>query len=297
MKTSNLILILIVVTNLTVGSVAAGVIDHANKDKTLPINLNPDLYTQDIDASCNIYNPYPTDDETVKYIGKCVSGYAEGKGTVVWYKNGEFYQKCTGIFHHGKIDGKVRIEEESFVFVGNVKDSINNGPGAMTFTSGDKFVGNFLNGEKSGKGVYTWSTGGKYIGNYLNDEANGKGEYIGDDGKHYIGEYVNGSLHGSGKLTRANGEIYTGDFKKNAYSGQGTLIWPNGDRYIGSFLEGYRNGHGTFYYVNGDTFEGEWVYNKTIGVGTYTWSDGYYNKCIWKKDECEKLISKGTIKK
>ena len=37
---------------------------------------------------CKVWNPKPQPEETVEWTGPCVDGYADGEGSLRWYKSG-----------------------------------------------------------------------------------------------------------------------------------------------------------------------------------------------------------------
>lgn len=66
-------------------------------------------WIKDENTGIYLWNPYPTDNESISWSGSYVQDgdyrYAEGVGTVTWYKNGELNGFEEGTFEHGKPHG------------------------------------------------------------------------------------------------------------------------------------------------------------------------------------------------
>ena len=45
-----------------------------------------------------IYNPQPKENETVKWSGNCVNGYADGSGKLEWFINMELIEVYEGAY-------------------------------------------------------------------------------------------------------------------------------------------------------------------------------------------------------
>ena len=66
-------------------------------------------WIKDENTGIYLWNPYPTDNESISWSGSYVQDgdyrYAEGFGTVTWYKNGKLNGIEEGSFEHGKPHG------------------------------------------------------------------------------------------------------------------------------------------------------------------------------------------------
>lgn len=90
-------------------------------------------------VDCKVWNPYPEPDETISYNGKCKGGIANGKGTLIWKKNGETTSIYEGHFVNGRRHGEGKV-----IWKGGL-------------ASGDDwYVGDFLNGSITGFGEKTY---------------------------------------------------------------------------------------------------------------------------------------------
>ncbi len=45
-------------------------------------------WIMDRNTGCKVRNPYLYPDRQLEWSGKCVNGFAEGNGTISWYKDG-----------------------------------------------------------------------------------------------------------------------------------------------------------------------------------------------------------------
>jgi len=91
---------------------------------------------------CRVWNPFPEPDETIKWEGPCVNGFAHGRGTLRWYSAGKLLETDQGEFKDGRL----------------------NGFAVLTFTSGRKFEGNFVDQKPQGQGTLSEANGEVYSG-------------------------------------------------------------------------------------------------------------------------------------
>lgn len=130
---------------------------------------------------CKVHNPFPRQNETVTWSGKCEQGYAYGEGIANWYEYDERYAKETGFMMKGKLEGYVVTE----------------------FLKGDQFLegyqGDIVEGNRQGYGTYTYSDGSIYAGQFKNNKQTGYGKLFLSFKRQYainrwqkqnIGEYV-----------------------------------------------------------------------------------------------------------
>lgn len=66
-------------------------------------------WIQDMDSGAYLWNPEPQDGESVRWSGGVVRDgdnlYAQGPGTLTWYKNGQVIQRDEGAFERGRHHG------------------------------------------------------------------------------------------------------------------------------------------------------------------------------------------------
>jgi hypothetical protein len=112
-------------------------------------------------TGCKVVNSQPLPNETIEFIGNCSNGFANGKGVVTWYKDGNFNQRTEAIYING----------------------VRNGFGYTEYQSGDKYVGDFKDNKQHGQGTYThMRSGNKYVGEHKNDKRNGQGTLYSSNG-------------------------------------------------------------------------------------------------------------------
>lgn len=193
----------------------------------------------DPQTECRVWNAYPVSNEQVSWQGKCVDGYAEGKGVLRWILAGKPTKKMyEGDMKHGKMNGR----------------------GKLTFTNGDTYLGEFKDGERNGRGKQTWYNKNTYDGTWKDGLPDGKGTYEWYGGNSYTGDWVKGKQHGKGKFTFANNNSYEGDFRDGLMNGQGRFRWANGNVYRGEFKNEMPDGPGSYtVYNSGELFMGHWV--------------------------------------
>lgn len=119
-------------------------------------------WIEDPRNGCKVFNNRPETSETITYDGECKNGYADGEGTVVWFKDQIFIQKGEGSWKKGKMNGK----------------------GTYEWSNGDRYLGDFVESRRTGKGVYIRPTGEKYVGDFVNGKFNWfDGTYYSANGK------------------------------------------------------------------------------------------------------------------
>ncbi len=124
---------------------------------------------------CKVWNKLPTPDETVIWEGKCVNGFAEGKGKLTWIDKVNPPEVHEGVWIAGKV----------------------NGFAISTFPGGDRYIGGYVDGEREGWGVYLWKNGTKYVGKFKNGNFSGPGVK-----RNAAGMVVEEGIWASGKLVQ-----------------------------------------------------------------------------------------------
>ncbi len=87
------------------GAVVAGGAAVANE-------ILSDHWIKDMNSGAYVWNPEPQDGESVRWSGDFVeedgNRFAQGRGTLTWYKYGEVIQTDEGVFDHGRHHGQFR---------------------------------------------------------------------------------------------------------------------------------------------------------------------------------------------
>jgi len=79
---------------------------------SLPVLPYHWIYDQN---GCKHYNPKPTDNETLTWTGDCKDGYADGYGTMTWYKNDIKDNTYTATMIKGKQERKNDSNDEAML--------------------------------------------------------------------------------------------------------------------------------------------------------------------------------------
>lgn len=168
-------------------------------------------------------------------------------------------------------------------YTGQLKNSIPNGQGTITYKNGDKYIGQWKNGKHEGKGTYMWKKGNKYQGQFKNNKFDGQGI-----------------------LTYKNGAKYTGQWRNGLMQGKGTMIYENGNKYEGQWSLNFQNGYGKLTDANGNVIsEGQWLNGKYIeeepeyigNFSNYIENDNlnvYFS--LYKNDQKSFIASDGVAK-
>lgn len=133
---------------------------------------------------CKILDTYYSDGVTMEWHGKCVNGKADGHGTLIKYKNGEY---------------------ES-TFEGECKNGIREGQGKFTHKDGSVKEGEFVNAQLTGKGIGYYPEGHKYIGEFINYRKHGNGIFEYPNGAKFEGFFVADQPY-TGKFTDYDGTV------------------------------------------------------------------------------------------
>lgn len=142
----------------------------------------------DTDTGCQVWNPEPSPNESIKWSGACSNNIATGNGTVQWYLNGKPSLRHEGNFREGKLNGK----------------------GVITDVNENRIEGDFVNGKRTGKGIIKWHNGDRYEGDFVDGKLAGKGVFIAISGDRYEGSWVDSRQEGYGELKLKSGRVDRG---------------------------------------------------------------------------------------
>ena len=101
---------------------------------------------------CKIANVYPQEGETVTWTGSCINHFAEGKGVVTWYLNGEVADVFDGQLVQGWAQGLGRLTKKNGVYIGEWKNSLQDGNGMQHMYNGTWYQGQWKQGKPHGHG-------------------------------------------------------------------------------------------------------------------------------------------------
>jgi len=99
---------------------------------------------------CKVWSQNPQPNESVKWSGKCVDGYASGKGKLTWINDGKPADEYVGEMQRGKPHGQGEYKYSyGGIFKGQFKDGLRHGSGTISDRGGKKFIFQYENGEYS----------------------------------------------------------------------------------------------------------------------------------------------------
>lgn len=197
---------------------------------------------------------------------------------------------------------------KSYVWKGNVIDSIANGNGILSvFDAEGEEVNSNVNlfyGASSPEDIITMDDGSRYVGALVDDKMEGFGVLV-KSNEVYIGTFHESKPNGFLKLYRNDKLYYEGYWKDGAFNGEGTLYKEDGSIKTGDWVEGRLSqtlvdvqlpqGHyhgytkdgkpdglGKMNYANGTSYQGKWKTGLWEGEGLYiSGNDSVYG--VWEK--------------
>jgi len=111
-------------------------------------------WVSDSKSGCQVWDPNPQLEESVKWSGSCASGRAEGPGTAQWSKADVPFETDEGEWHDGR---QVKVGKQSWSsgrYEGELADGEPNGHGILTVQK-LRYEGEFRNGKPNGVGTLT----------------------------------------------------------------------------------------------------------------------------------------------
>ena len=118
---------------------------------------------------CKVYNPAPQENETIRWSGDCIDGFANGFGILEWFIGGQLAESYEGDMEAGWAHGRgVLISQKGMRYEGSWKKSVQNGYGTASSTDGSSYEGDWLDGKPHGRGTYTHPNGDIMSGEWQN---------------------------------------------------------------------------------------------------------------------------------
>ncbi|MGQ0676381.1 MAG: hypothetical protein ACT4N4_09915, partial [Rhodospirillales bacterium] len=97
-------------------------------------------WVKDPQNGCATSNPFPNPNESIRWSGGCAGGKLDGKGTLIWFRDGVETERNDGTFHQGEMDGyAVTRYADGNVVHGQYKEGQRHGS-FMTVRSGGEHV-------------------------------------------------------------------------------------------------------------------------------------------------------------
>jgi hypothetical protein len=108
----------------------------------------------DASAGCQVWNPHPQPNETIRWSGACSNGFAQGRGAAQWYRNNLPFESDEGEWRAGRQAGFGTQVWPSGRYDGELVDGEPNGRGVLIL-QGVRYEGEFRNGKPDGPGTLT----------------------------------------------------------------------------------------------------------------------------------------------
>jgi hypothetical protein len=128
------------------------------------VPARPGDWAIDISTTCRVWNPHPQLNETVKWSGACVNGFAQGVGSVHWLRNNVPFETDEGEWREGYQIGKGTQVWPTGRYEGGLVASEPHGQGIFVLQA-SRYEGEFRNGKPNGAGTLTTSEG-SFQGNW-----------------------------------------------------------------------------------------------------------------------------------
>ena len=181
-------------------------------------------------------------------------------------------------------------------YVGNLKNGITNGYGAMTIKDGRTFKGQWENGKIQEYIQITFPTDHGTDMIYIKgpfEEGTIKGKVIVEwrNGDKYNGEWENDKITGFGKCNFGKESPYVsyeGYWKEGKAFGKGILEWKDWEKYEGEWENGNRNGFGKNTFGKESlcvSYEGCWKADKKHGKGKLVFRSGGIQEGDFENDK------------
>ena len=121
--------------------------------------IAPD-WTSDPRSGCRVANPNPQPNESITWSGGCRNGFAQGRGVLQWFENGQPAEHYEGEMDGGRM----------------------NGNGVLNTSDGGRYDGEFRDGKANGSGTWT-APGGSFSGIWTNGclKDGNRRAYVGAD--------------------------------------------------------------------------------------------------------------------
>ncbi|HJV61072.1 MAG TPA: hypothetical protein VJ743_08985 [Albitalea sp.] len=216
------------------------------------------------EPGCLVLNPNPRRHERIQWSGGCKSGYADGTGVLLWYRDEALAQRYEGAMAGGQPEGigTMSYSGGAARYEGGFHLGKRHGAGVLTYSNGMRLAASFDNGEPVGT-VQVSGPQYTYEGGWLEGKPHGEGRAIYADGR-YEGQFSHGLREGRGSASFANGNRYQGEWKANQPDGQGRMDFSDGSHYEGGWRAGRFHGEGVLTNSDGEATAGRWDHGKPV---------------------------------
>jgi MORN repeat len=120
----------------------------------------------DMTVGCRIWNPHPQPNETVRWSGACVSGFAQGRGVAQWSRGNLPFETDEGEWREGRQIGYGTQVWPAGRYDGELVDGEPHGHGVLV-VQGVRYEGELRNGKPDGPGTLA-NARGSFHGTWKN---------------------------------------------------------------------------------------------------------------------------------
>ena len=106
----------------------------------------------DTAAGCKVWNPHPQPNETIRWLGACANGMAQGRGSAQWFRGNLPFESDEGEWREGRQAGYGSQVWPIGRFDGELVDGEPNGHGTL-IVQGLRYEGELRNGKPNGVGT------------------------------------------------------------------------------------------------------------------------------------------------
>ena len=111
-------------------------------------------WISDPNSGCKAWSPHPSPGESIRWLGACLGGRAQGRGVLLWSQNGQPRERDEGEWQDGRQVGPGRQTWPGGQYEGELRDSLPHGQGRMALANGERYAGAFVQGLPQGNGQY-----------------------------------------------------------------------------------------------------------------------------------------------
>ena len=104
-------------------------------------------WVTDAKNGCATSNPFPNPNETIGWLGGCAGGKLDGRGTLIWYRDGIETERNDGTFRAGELDGYAATRyPDGNVVHGQYKQGQRHGSFMTIRATGEHTVATYVDG-------------------------------------------------------------------------------------------------------------------------------------------------------
>jgi MORN repeat len=119
-----------------------------------PASAQTGGWIADASVGCQVWNPHPQQNETIRWSGVCANGFAHGRGAAQWFRNNLPFEADEGEWRQGRQIGYGSQVWPSGRYDGELVDGEPHGHGVLIL-QGVRYEGEFRNGKPNGIGTLT----------------------------------------------------------------------------------------------------------------------------------------------